>query len=118
MKRFGIKRWHSIGKNDFTHHAVAFEIREPLGRIPVFTFLFPYVLFCRIFIAAAPSIKIWLVTLFEIIPIGLNRSTGVGVGGNNNIGFIAHGMASVCNSLSSWASACSSRAAWEASVAR
>ena len=91
MKRGVIERRHGVGKDHLAHHAVAQQIGEAFLRVPVFVFLGTDVAFGGVFVTAPPGVEIGAVLWIQVIAIGVNGRAGVRIGGNYNIGVIAHG---------------------------
>ena len=59
---------------------VPFEIRDPLGRVPVLRLLPADMLAGWVLVAATPLVEGRTILRVEILAIGLDRSAGMGVG--------------------------------------
>ena len=91
MEGRSVERRYGIREDHFAYDAVALEVGQSFGGIPVLGLLAAYVLFGGIFVAAAPGIEVGALAWFEILAVGIDRGAGMRVGGNRDVGTIGGG---------------------------
>jgi len=84
------ERRHGVWINDFADYALAVLIVAANVEIPIAQFLAAVMLLRRIFVNAAPLVETIAVFGIEIFAVLRVAGAGVGIGGDQQIGFVAH----------------------------